>query len=175
MQSRYRTTAGRAFYKCPVKRTPVIAGSRFNSTWYAVTCDFFQWIDGPEKFDPRIRLFPYHDEETKPFHEFKRWVPPPPNPPQMTWEEKQEAASVRVRNPPICHCGFPCRLVHPNNKLSVKFTPFFRCKLKTADGWPMCDHQEYIYGPKSHWPTQEQIDSFESGKERWPCQRTPRP
>ncbi|KAF8703720.1 hypothetical protein HU200_031804 [Digitaria exilis] len=56
----------------------------------------------------------------------------------MTWEEKQEAASIR-------------------------------------DGFPLCDFQEYIYGPKSHWPTQEQIDAFESSKERWPCQRTPRP
>ena len=44
------------------------------------------------------------------------------------------------------------------------------------DGWPLCDFQEYIYGPKSHWYyTEEQIKEFESGKEKWPCERAPRP
>ncbi|KAF8701584.1 hypothetical protein HU200_033506 [Digitaria exilis] len=86
-QSRWRTTVGRAFYMCPVKRTAIIVGSHFNSPYYAVTCDFFQWIDGPNKFDPRIRLFAYHQDETKPFNEFKRWVPPPPSFPLQSEEE----------------------------------------------------------------------------------------
>ena len=43
--------------------------------------------------------------------------------------------------------------------------PFFM-----QDGWPLCDFQEYIYVPKTHWYyTEEQIKEFESGKEKWPC------
>ncbi|CAN6309311.1 unnamed protein product, partial [Urochloa humidicola] len=125
-------------------------------------------IDGLEMFDPRIRLFPYYANETKPFNEFKRWVPPPPNPPKMSSEEQQAAACIRVKNPPLCHCGVPCKLQHPNLELTFKFIPFFRCKLTTHDGWPLCDFQEYIYGPKSRWPTEEKIQAFETGKEIWP-------
>ena len=44
------------------------------------------------------------------------------------------------------------------------------------DGWPFCDFQEYIYSPKINWYyTEEQIKEFESGKEKWPCERAPRP
>ena len=25
------------------------------------------------------------------------------------------------------------------------------------DGWPACDFNEYIYGPRSHWPTEEEV------------------
>ena len=25
------------------------------------------------------------------------------------------------------------------------------------DGWPACDFKEYIYGPRSHWPTEEEV------------------
>ena len=25
------------------------------------------------------------------------------------------------------------------------------------DGWPSCDFNEYIYGPRSHWPTEEEV------------------
>ena len=49
--------------------------------------------------------------------------------------------------------------------------PFFM-----QDGWPLCDFQEYIYDPKSHWYyTEEQVKEFESGKEKLPCERAPRP
>ena len=51
-------------------------------------CFFFQWIDGPEKFDPRYLLF----EDwvcRQPRERFHRWVPPPPNPPEMTEFEKE--------------------------------------------------------------------------------------
>ena len=49
--------------------------------------------------------------------------------------------------------------------------PFFM-----QDGWPLCDFQEYIYSPKINWYyTEEQIKEFESGKEKWPCERAPRP
>ena len=44
------------------------------------------------------------------------------------------------------------------------------------DGRPLCDFQEYIYGPKINWYyTEEQIKEFQSGKEKWPCERAPRP
>lgn len=127
-QSRHPKTAARAYYTCSREWSVTMC---FGCPITCNPCDFFQWIDGPEKFDPRIRLFPYHENETKPYHEFKRWVPPPPNPPLMTPEEKAEAASIRVTNRPLCHCGVPCKLQRPNLELPVKFTPFFRCKLTT--------------------------------------------
>ena len=99
--------------------------------YWTKPCMFFQWIDGPDKFDPRIRLFPHDKDETKPLNEFKRWVPPPPNPPPMTNEEKQAAACIRMENPPLCYCGHPSKLQHPNLELPKKFTPFFRCRLTT--------------------------------------------
>ncbi|RCV17436.1 hypothetical protein SETIT_3G219500v2 [Setaria italica] len=85
-QSRHPKTAGRAFYVCKWTFNPMPAAP----------CDFFQWIDGPDKYDPRIRLFPYHSTKLKPYYQFRRWVPPPPNPPRMTEEEKQEAACRRA-------------------------------------------------------------------------------
>ena len=127
-QSRHPKTAARAFYMCSKNLsfkwiTPHIYES-------SSPCFFFQWIDGPDKFDPRIRLFAYEDE-TMLYHKFKRWVPRPPNPPLMTAEEKAEATSIRVTSRPLCHCGVPCKLQRPNLELPVKFTPFFRCKLTT--------------------------------------------
>jgi hypothetical protein len=71
-------------------------------------------IDGPKKFDPRIRLFPWLESVVQPYHEFRRWVPPPPNPPEMTFQEKQEAGCKRVSNPPLCHCGRPSKLQVPD-------------------------------------------------------------
>ena len=119
-QSRHPKTAGRAFYIC-----------KWNDSLNPCHCFFFQWIDGPDKFDPRIRLFPYYRSESWAYNEFRRWVPPPPNPPPMTEEEKQEAAIYRVNNPPKCHCGVRAKLQRPNIGVPPKFTPFFRCSLKT--------------------------------------------
>jgi hypothetical protein len=28
----------------------------------------------------------------------------------------------------------------------------------------LCDFREDIYGPKSHWPSKEEVQAFESGK-----------
>jgi hypothetical protein len=56
-------------------------------------CRFFQWIDGPEMFDPQIHLFPYDKNESSPLCSFKHWVPPPPNLPPMTNKEKDEAST----------------------------------------------------------------------------------
>jgi hypothetical protein len=77
-QSRCASTAGRAFYCCWIREAPPPAAP----------CYFLQWIDGPDKFDPRIRLFLYASHVSKPYDKFQRWVPPPPNPPLMTYEEK---------------------------------------------------------------------------------------
>lgn len=118
-QSREPRTAGRAYFVCRDK---------YDSE---CRCYFFQWIDGQDKYDPRIRLFPYDEKELKTYNEFRRWVPPPPNPAPMTMEEKSEASCIRVKNPPLCHCGYPCKLQRPNIGVPAKFTPFFRCKLTT--------------------------------------------
>ncbi|RCV17710.1 hypothetical protein SETIT_3G241200v2 [Setaria italica] len=127
-QSRHPKTTGRAFYVCkwtfdPMTTTP---------------CDLFQWIDGSDKYDPRIRLFPYHSTELKLYHHFRRW----------------EDACRCVRDPPMCKCGVPTKLMCPNLGVPPKFIPFFRCVLKTHDGWPLCDFNEYIYGLKAMWPTE---------------------
>uniref|UniRef100_A0A0D9VXB8 Zinc finger GRF-type domain-containing protein n=1 Tax=Leersia perrieri TaxID=77586 RepID=A0A0D9VXB8_9ORYZ len=161
-QSRKPRTAGRAYYVCRDK---------YDSE---CPCYFFKWIDGQDKYDPRIRLFPYDEKELKPYNEFRRWVPPP-NPAPMTMEEKSEASCIRVKNPPLCHYGYPCKLQCPNIGVPAKFTPFFRCKLSTHDEWPMCDFQEYIYGPKSFWPTDKEVRLFKTGKTHWPCERRPHP
>uniref|UniRef100_A0A0D9V0P5 Poly [ADP-ribose] polymerase n=1 Tax=Leersia perrieri TaxID=77586 RepID=A0A0D9V0P5_9ORYZ len=92
-QSRKPRIAGRAYYVCRDKYDN------------ECPCYFFPWIDGQDKYDPRIRLFPYDEKELKPYNEFRRWVPPPPNPARMTVEEKSEASCIRVKNPPLCHCG----------------------------------------------------------------------
>ena len=65
-QSRRPKTAGRAFYVC-----------KWNDLLNPCHCFFFQWIDSPDKFDPRIWLFPYYPSESWPYNEFRRWVPPP--------------------------------------------------------------------------------------------------
>nr|TKW40998.1 hypothetical protein SEVIR_1G284900v2 [Setaria viridis] len=135
-QSRHSKTAGRAFYVCKWMFDPMPA----------VPCDFVQWIDGPGKYDPRIRLFPYDSTKLKPYHQFR-----------MTEEEKHEAACRRVRDPPMCKCGVVVKLMRPN----------------LGDGWPLYDFNEYNYGPKPMWPTGEQVREFECGKAPWPCVSCP--
>ncbi|KAJ1265192.1 hypothetical protein BS78_08G060400 [Paspalum vaginatum] len=106
-------------------------------------------------------------DETYPFEKFRRWVPPPPNPPPTTDDEKEEASAMRIMNPPLCHCDQPSRLIRPNP--GVNFTPFFRCPPRKWDGGQIYDFQEYVYGPKSHWPTDAEIEEFNSGTKKWPC------
>ena len=122
-QSRDKSTAGRAFYMCGV--TPHWHCRPFR----VERCYFFKWIDGPEMYDPRIRLFPWDRSKTVPFEKFTRWVPPPPNPPEMTEEEQREARIARMMSPPKCHCGVKCHLLRPNP--GVDFTPFFHCPLRS--------------------------------------------
>jgi hypothetical protein len=86
---------------------------------------FFQWIDRLESFDINIILFPYDRYESSPFRSFKRWVPPPPNPPPMIDAEKDEASVHCVHNPPMCKCGYRAELVNPPAEMD--YTPFFHC------------------------------------------------
>ena len=38
--------------------------------------------------------------------------------------------------------------------------------VKCHAGWmAACDFNEYIYGPRSHWPTEEEVRDFEKKKE----------
>jgi hypothetical protein len=80
-------------------------------------CKFFQWIDGPEAFVPQILLFPYDRSEFCLLRSSKYWVPLPPNPSPMTDEEKDEATTHHVRNPPPCKCGYRSELVKPPPRL----------------------------------------------------------
>jgi hypothetical protein len=89
------------------------------------SCRFFQWIDEPELVDRQILLFPYDRNESSLLRSFKRWVPSPPNLPPMTDEDKNEASTHRVRNPPVCKCGYRAELVNPPPGLD--YTLFFRC------------------------------------------------
>ena len=98
-QSRHPASTGRAFYCCQLKRRPPTLDA------YLEGCNFYQWIDGDEIFDPLIMLFPYDPWKSVPYLEFVRWVPPPPNPPEMTEAEKVDAALCHLANPPRCHCG----------------------------------------------------------------------
>jgi hypothetical protein len=66
---------------------------------------FFQWVDGPDKFDPRYLLFANWLCGRRSHERFKRWVPPPPNLPPMTDAEKGVATERRLESPPRCDCG----------------------------------------------------------------------
>jgi hypothetical protein len=86
-------------------------------------------------FDPQILRFPYDRNESSLLRSFKRWVPPSPNPLPMIDEEKDEASTHRVHNPPACKCGYCAELVNPPAKLD--YTPFFHV-LVVSSSSPMC-------------------------------------
>jgi hypothetical protein len=48
--------------------------------------------------DPKIRLFPYDESKSRPYNEFKNWVPSSLNPPEMSHEEKADASAFREGN-----------------------------------------------------------------------------
>lgn len=140
-QSMHPDTAARAYYKCGDHRVSschprfVLVDTIFST--HSVTflrlmqdweqCNFFQWIDGPEKVDERILLF--RPSSSKNYESFQRWLPPPPNPPPMTNEEKKEAIARRLETPPLCHCGDPAQ-IHRTVK-NCSFTPTFECRNRT--------------------------------------------
>ncbi|RCV18505.1 hypothetical protein SETIT_3G306300v2 [Setaria italica] len=106
-QSRHPKTAGRAFYVWKWKFDPMSVAP----------CNFFQWVDEPDKYDPRIHLFLY--DSTSLNHIIS------------LGEEKQEATYRLVMDPPMCKCRVAAKLMRPNLGVPPKFTPFFRCSLTT--------------------------------------------
>jgi hypothetical protein len=193
-QSRHPQSAGRAFYCCQLRRCP----SQLRS--FIDGCNFYQWMDGDEMFDPSIMLFPYDPWKSCPYDEFVRWVRRALNPPEMTKLEKVDAALNHLVNRPRCHCDMVAVLQLPSQK--GMFTPFYRCGQRDyvsahamnlfskvlcvfhiitshlqhyifQRGFSACDFEEYNYGPKSHWPSQCEIIEFQAGIKPWPCLRMP--
>jgi hypothetical protein len=76
-------------------------------------------------FDPSIMLFSYDPWKSSPYDEFVRWVPPPPNPLEMTELKKVDAALNRLINRLRCHYDMVAVLQLPSQK--GMFTPFYRC------------------------------------------------
>jgi hypothetical protein len=107
---------------------------------------FFQWIIGPETFDPQILLFLYDRNESSPLCSLKRWVPPPPNPPPMTDEENDEATTHRVCNPPACEYGYHAELVNP--PVGLDYMLFFRCPIPLS---VILDKRLYILLWSKYW------------------------
>jgi hypothetical protein len=66
---------------------------------------FFRWIDSPDNFDPWYLLFDNWLGGRNTRERFKRWVPPPPNSPPMTGDEKNLATDEQLESPPRCDCG----------------------------------------------------------------------
>lgn len=123
-QSRHPESAGHAFYVCQLKRRASSVDS------YLQGCNFYQWIDGHDKFDKMIMLFPYDPWKSCPYDEFARWVAPPLNPPEMSDEEKIDATLYRLANRPSCHCGLEAFLQLPSK--DGLFTPFYRCRVRDS-------------------------------------------
>jgi hypothetical protein len=88
-------------------------------------CNFYQLIDGDEKFDRRIMFFPYDPWKSVLYPEFVRWVPPPSNPPEMINMEKLYVALDHRVNPSKCHCDKVAVLQEPSK--DRLFTLFYRC------------------------------------------------
>jgi len=107
-QLRHLKSAGRGFNVCQLKRHPPTLDA------YLKGCNFYRWIDGHEMFDLLIRLFPYNPWKSWPYPEFVCWLLPPPNPPDMTKEEKIGASLYHLANPPRCHCGVSTILTYPS-------------------------------------------------------------
>jgi hypothetical protein len=155
-QSRHPSMVAHAYYCCLYK----IVSNNISHVWILCNltlislfflskqdmCIFFQWIDGPKTFDPQILLFPYDRNESSPLWSFKHWIPLPPNPPSMTDEEKDEASTWCVRNPPVCKCGYHAELVNP--PAGLNYTPFFCCLVPLT---VILDKRLYILLWSKYW------------------------
>lgn len=84
-QSRHQKTARRSYYVCRFKFVRE-SGCHNN---LPIHFFFFQWIDGHDKFNPRIWLFPY--------------LLSPQNAAPMTVKKILESARKRLRHPPMCN------------------------------------------------------------------------
>ncbi|TVU10989.1 hypothetical protein EJB05_44547, partial [Eragrostis curvula] len=133
-------------------------------------CEFFQWINGPEKYDERILLVPWTGKKT-PYDKFKRWDPPPPNPPIMSREEMLAKAAERKLNPPLCKCGYRAEVERPPPGL--KYCPFFRCPIELTGNKRGCDFQEYPHGPKPQYPDPNLLPDDVLYGEKLPCWERP--
>ena len=142
-QSMHPDTAAQVYYLCGDYRVSrfCVYWLHYNISWFECWMMnrniyfgadighvlFFQWIDGPEMVDRRILLFRQCGKT--PYDKFKRWVPPPPNPPSMTDEEKKIAIATHMANPPLCNCGVPAQ-IHRMVEGSP-YTPTFECRNRT--------------------------------------------
>ncbi|KAF8654915.1 hypothetical protein HU200_061344 [Digitaria exilis] len=41
------------------------------------------------------------------------------------------------------------------------------------DGWPVCQFNEYVQGPRSVWPSDKEVRAYEVGQAPWPCTKYP--
>jgi hypothetical protein len=73
-------------------------------------------------WNPQFILFLYDKTKSSLLRTYKRWVPPPLNPPSMIDEERDEATTHHVSNPPLCKCGYHSELMNPATGLD--YTPF---------------------------------------------------
>jgi hypothetical protein len=194
-QSRHPESAGCAFYCCELRRRPSQLRSLIDG------CNFYQWIDGDEMFNPSIMLFPYDPWKSSSYDEFVRWVSPPPNPPEMIELEKVDVAMNHLVNHPRCHCDMVAVLQLSSQK--GMFTPFYRCGqrdyvsahamnlfFEVACVFHILTYHLQLYlfrevpslwlwgvqlWTKSHWPSTCEIIEFQAGIKPWPCLRMPNP
>ena len=96
-------------------------------------CYFFQWIDGPEMYDPRILKVKRFTQYSKSYDKFFRWVPSPPNSPKLMDKEKWELRGKCIADPLLCNCGKQSMLCETSGGSS-----YFHCegmkKVKTNHG-----------------------------------------
>ncbi|KAF8675592.1 hypothetical protein HU200_047664 [Digitaria exilis] len=41
------------------------------------------------------------------------------------------------------------------------------------DSWPVCQFNVYVQGPRSVWPSDEEVRAYEAGQAPWPCAKYP--
>jgi hypothetical protein len=99
--------------------------------------------------DPRHlihRFFPYDRNDFSLLRYFKHWVPSSSNPPPMIDDEKDEASTRCVYNPPMCKCGYHVELVNP--LAGLDYTLFLRCPIPLT---VIIDKRLYILLWSKHW------------------------
>jgi hypothetical protein len=147
-QSRHPETAVRCFYYCS---GCAVSNGLFFFLWHGnvlilgqnrllqehLRCFFFQWIDGPDKFDPRYLIFNDWWRGRHAREHFNRWVPPPPNPPPMTHKEKKHQALLRLESPPRCDYGERV-VLNPDDRSEFICPNFTMVILNLLCRWTTC-------------------------------------